>query len=223
MVTVALADDHTPTLKRISEFISNVNGYRVILEAENGYDLIRKIATLEKLPDIVFVDINMPLIDGVTVTYYLRVHYAILKIIGLSSYTEVSIIKKILLSGANGFIFKSMAEPIILDALEKIICNDIYIDNRIFIEQRELLNIQQKQKERINKVNNFGLTTREETFIILNASSLTYVKIAEIMFVETKTIQTYFDRIAKKLNVKNRQELTIFSLQNGLAIIADYN
>ena len=95
-----------------------------------------------------------------------------------------------------------------------------YLYNRIEVDQEQIKLTLYKRKKRIE--NELGLTKREKTFLILNATTLTYKQIAEIMYVEHKTIQTYYDRISKKLNLRSRQSLTIFSLQNGLATIANY-
>lgn len=223
MYTIALADDHAPTLKRFADYFNNLQGYNTIVEAVNGHDLILKIKSLQQLPDIVFIDINMPVIDGVAVTYYLRVHYPSIKLIGLSNFVDETSLRGMLLSGADGFIIKALAETVLQEAVEIIMSNKIFIDTRIEIDPQKVKFILHTKKERKNRIENeFDLTEREITFLILNATSLTYGQIAETMYVEHKTIQTYFSRVSKKFNISNRQALTLFSLQYGLAIIANY-
>ncbi|NCI45920.1 LuxR C-terminal-related transcriptional regulator [Sediminibacterium soli] len=68
----------------------------------------------------------------------------------------------------------------------------------------------------------FNLTPREKMFVLLNATSLTYEQIARLMFVELKTVHTYYDRVAKKMHAGSRQALTLLSLQHGLAKLASY-
>lgn len=221
MITIALAEDYLPTLKRFADYFKKLDGFKVIIEAVNGHDLILKINASEQLPDIVLIDINMPVIDGVAVTYYLKVHYPSVKLIGLSNLSDEDSLKSILLSGADGFVMKALAENVLSEAVTTVMNKKIFIDKRMEPDEQQLYFILNKRKERIE--NNFGLTERERTFIILNATTLSYEQIAATMSVENKTVQTYFDRISKKLNINNRQALTVFSLQNGLAAIANYN
>lgn len=220
MYTIALADDHLPTLKRFADYFKNLQGYHTVIEAVNGHDLILKINCLKQLPDIVLIDINMPVIDGIAVTYYLRIHYPSIKLIGLSNYGDENSLRDMLLSGADGFIMKALAETFLQEAVEIVMSNKMFIDQRMKVDQQQVTLTLSKRKERIES--EFDLTKRERTFLILNATTLTYGQIAETMFVERKTIQTYYDRISKKLNINSRQSLTLFSLQNGLATIADY-
>jgi DNA-binding NarL/FixJ family response regulator len=119
-----------------------------------------------------------------------------------------------------------LSETILQEAVEAVVTNKKYIDQRMEIDEQQvkcILYQQKERKERIKRIKNeFGLTDREITFLILNATSLTYDQIGETMYVETKTVHTYFSRASKKFNISNRQALTIYSLQNGLASIADY-
>jgi DNA-binding NarL/FixJ family response regulator len=220
MYTIALADDHAPTLKRFADYFNNLQGYNTIVEAVNGHDLILKIKSLQQLPDIVFIDINMPVIDGIAVTYYLRVHYPSIKLVGLSNYGGETSLRGMLLSGADGFIMKALAETVLQEAVKIIMSNKIFIDKRMEVDPQQVKFFLRKRKQR--EMSKPDLTDREITFLILSATSLTYGQIGETMYVEHKTIQTYFSRVSKKFNISNRQALTIYSLQNGLASIADY-
>lgn len=220
MYSIALADDHAPTLKRFVDFFKNLQGYTTVVEAVNGHDLILKINYLKQLPDIVLIDINMPVIDGIAVTHYLRVQYPSIKLIGLSNHVDENCLRDMLLSGADGFVMKALAENVLQGAAETVMNNKIFIDKRMEVDQQQVTTFLQKRKQR--EINKPDLTDREITFLILSATSLTYAQIAEIMFVERKTVQTYNDRVSKKFNINGRQALTIYSLQNGLAAIADY-
>jgi len=169
------------------------------------------------------VDIQMPVMDGAAITYYIRFHYPNIKLIGLSGYNGESSIKNMILSGADGYVLKANAEDVLHKALIVIQQNEIFIDKRLGLDEHQMKSILIKRKERLDDKNIFELTKRERTFIMLNATTLSYEQIAATMSVETQTIQTYYDRISKKLNLHNRQALTLFSLQNGLAAIANFN
>lgn len=224
MYTIALADDHIPTLKRFANYFKRLQEYTIVVEAVNGHDLILQINCLEQLPDMIFIDINMPVMDGIAVTYYFHIHYPSIKLIGLSNYGDENSLRNMLLSGADGFVMKALAENILPKAVETVMSNKIFIDNRMEIDEQKVKSFLHTKKERIKKIENkFDLTERERTFIVLNATTLSYGQIGEIMFVETNTVQTYYTRVSKKLEINSRQSLTLYSLQNGLASIAEFN
>jgi DNA-binding NarL/FixJ family response regulator len=164
----------------------------------------------------------MPVIDGMAVTYYLKLHYPSIKLIGLSTYCDENIIENMILNGADGFVMKALAEDILEEAVTTVLLNKLYIDRRIEVDEQKIKAVLTKRRERLLFENRFDLTNRERTFIMLNATTLSFEQIAEAMFIEPKTVQSYYDRISNKLSLRNRQAITLFSLQNGLAAIANY-
>lgn len=164
--------------------------------------------------------INMPVMDGMATTYYLKLFFPSVKVIGLSIYDDMETITHIMECWARGYILKEEIEPALDVALSKVSNGERYIDDRAGLTEEEKNNILINGNMEDSLL--FDLTPRERTFIIFNATSLTYEQIAQTMFVETNTIHTYFDRVSKKLNLANRQSLTLFSLQNGLAKLARY-
>lgn len=222
MITIALAEDHSPTLKRFVDYFKSLQDYNIVIKALDGYDLILKINNLQQLPDVILIDINMPTIDGMSAAYYLKLHHPSIKLIGLSIYSDENSIKNMILSGADGFVIKALAENVLQEAIKSVLINELYIDRRIDVDMRQINSALVKRNERLLNENAFDLTTRERTFIMLNATLLSFEQIAEVMFVSPKTVQSYYDRISRKLNLRNRQAMTFFSLQNGLATIANY-
>jgi DNA-binding NarL/FixJ family response regulator len=222
MLRIALVDDHAPTLERFSKFFQQHPDFLVVAQAVNGYDLILQLNKLTQLPDIILVDMNMPIIDGVAVTYYLWHKYHDIKIINVTCYDDEEAVKQCLNSGANGFVLKAAAETVLLNAIEEVSMGNFYIDTRLDLLKETKYILMRRRNKIFENEPKSELTNREKEFIILNATTLSYEQIAQIMFVETKTIQTYFDRVSKKLNINTRQALIIHSLQNGLARIADY-
>ena len=222
-ITIAIADDHVPTLNRLGSYLGKNEAISICLQAVNGYDLILKIANAKTVPEIILLDINMPVIDGVSASFYLNYHFPNIRVIGLSVYDDLNMITNVITTGAAGYVLKANVENVLEEAIRHVHEGYIYFDPRIELDDKQKLAMLAKREKRDpTKENSFGLTPREATFVILNATPLSYDQIARIMFVETKTIQTYFDRVAKKLNVSSRQALTIFSIQNGLSKLANY-
>ena len=223
MQTLAIADDHIPTLRRFSSLLKEIHGYNIISEAENGHDLIIQVTNLKNLPDLILVDINMPVIDGVTVAYYLKSHYPEIKLIALSNFSDETSVQKMVLSGADGFVMKALAENVIKNAIDQVMSGTLYIDPRMEIDEERVMYLVKSQKEKMDMSIKFGLTSQERTFLILNATMLTYEQIASTMFVDHSTVQNYYDNVSQKLKISDRYGLKLFALQHGLATVAEYN
>src|SRR3982751_3681627 len=104
MKSIVLADDHVMLRNGLAELVKN-RGYRVLFEADNGNDLIKKLDA-ENLPDIVLMDINMPEMDGYETTKYLRNNYPTVNVLALSMYDQEASIIRMLKCGARGYILK---------------------------------------------------------------------------------------------------------------------
>lgn len=223
MPTIALADDHIPTLKRFFNHFKNKEEYNILIEAFDGYDLITKLNNLKELPDIILVDVNMPIMDGIAVTYYLKLFYASIKVIGISVYGDENTLKDVLYSSANGYIMKGLAETVLDDAITTVLKGELYIDPRLDLEPEKIEHIIANCSKIKEKENSFELTQSERQFVILNATPLTYQQIAETMLVDPQTIQHHYESVSKKLNIFGREALTLFSLRNGLTRMVDFN
>lgn len=220
MLHIAIAYNCRLIQKKLVAHFENEKEIKFLINASNGHDLILEMQSLNVLPDIVFMGINMPVMDGMATTYYLKLFFPSVKVIGLSIYDDMETITHIMECGARGYILKEDMESVLDVALSKVSNGERYIDDRAGLTEEEKNNILINGNMEDSLL--FDLTPRERSFIIFNATTLTYEQIAEALFVETKTIHTYFDRVSKKLNMNNRQSLTIFSLQNGLAKLARY-
>lgn len=222
MCKIVLADDHIPTLKRVSDFVKQQGNYRILATCANGHELIIKLNALKEMPELILIDINMPVIDGIAASFYCRFKFPSVKIIIVTIYDDEDAVKQSIYAGANGFVMKALAEKVLKDAIETVLKGDFFIDKYADIATGTKQNLLKRYKKLIENENENALTKREREFIILNATPLTYEQIAQIMFVETKTVNSYFEKIAKKLEVKNRQALTVKAIQMGLAKLANY-
>jgi DNA-binding NarL/FixJ family response regulator len=221
MIRIIIADDRPDSIGAIVKCLHESRLFSIGPIVNNGYELVMQLNCTTATPDIIITDINMPIMDGIASNYFLTQQFPEVKIISLSAYSDLPYIEQVIESGAHGYLFKPGAETIILSAIETVLSNKKYIDNRIGIDERISHKLHMELPKRPSTTN-FNLTPRESAFVILNATPLSYNQIAQLMFVEQKTIHTYFDRVAQKLHVNNRQALTLFSLQNGLAKLARY-
>lgn len=219
MIKVAIVDDNPAFLTKLSSCLRRNSTFLLVHEAQDGNELIYYLNAAKDLPDIVLCDVNMPKMDGVAVTDYLTENFPAIKVIGLSTFVGKNTVEDMLASGAWGYLVKvNLAD--LHTAILSVTDGQVYICDLISedIQKREILVAERLDRKVIKQ--NFNLSFREQKFIALNATSMDYKEIGKIMFVEPKTVDTFFNRISKKLNIKNRQSLTLFALRRGLARIA---
>lgn len=220
MYRIVLADDHLPTLQRFELFLKK-EGFTVDAKVENGYGLVKYFKTTTRLPDLALVDINMPVMDGIAVTYYLKIHFPSVKVIALSVYGDERTVSDALLSLADGYVIKAFCEKVLPGAIASVMQGQVYIDRGAEMDAKKInyLFAMRKKNESDTIVE---LSLREREFAMLNATPLSYAQIGELMCIETKSVEAYCEKVAKKLGVNSRHALALTCLQNGLARMADF-
>lgn len=222
MKNIALVDNHQDIDAGFESFFRKTPFFDFFMKENNGFDFLMKLTRQKKLPDVVFINVSLPVIDGIGLTHYLKYHHPSIKVIGISNVYTEDIVKQMISAGASGYLVRDNLGAYLKVALEDIYNRNFYLDERIGMDEHFKNRLLNYVIDPVEKIHFFGLTERERTFVILNATVLSYEQIARIMFVEPKTLETYFDRVSKKLNTTSRQSLAIFSLQNRLARIAVY-
>lgn len=215
MISLALVDDHVITRKGIKTIIELHPGIRVILEASNGKELLEKLVPA-RLPDIVILDINMPVMNGFQTIRELQARHPSIKIIVYSLIYEEDTVINMIVSGACGYITKSADPSTLAKAIITVHTKGFYLGELV---KKEYFRKSTTDKKRLGFNGKKYLSPRELEFIKLAATSLTYKEIAEIMEVSPKTIENYRDSLFQKLEIKNRAALVLFGFKNGLVTI----
>lgn len=207
--SVVIVEDHLLLSQAISSLVSSFNHFNVSYLCSNGQELVNKLKTNIKEPDIVLMDINMPIMNGIETTLFLKNNYPNIKVIALSVEESEDIIIKMLKAGAKGYLLKDVEKDILETALFDVI-------NKGFYHTKNVTNIliNSLNPEYKNSQNN--LKEREIEFIKHVCTELTYKEIAEKMFLSPKTIDGYRDSLFYKLQVKNRIGLVIYAIKNKI-------
>ena len=215
MYSIALADDHVLLRKGLVSLVENL-GYKVILEVDNGQQLTEQIQAGVH-PDLVLMDINMPVKDGYETTKWLKNNAPLTKVLALSMYDDESAIIRMLKNGAKGYILKDSEPGELRTAIESILSKGFYYSE--MVTGRLIHSINTMDDEYSPAKNLSGLNEREIDFLKLAATELTYKEIAEQMHLSPRTIDGYRDALFEKLNIKSRVGLVLFAIKNGLVII----
>jgi len=204
---VVLVDDHKLFRKGMVELINDFAGYTVVWEAENGRDFIQKLMPLD-LPDIILLDISMPVMDGFETAQWLEQHYPEIKILALSMHNDNETIVKMLKSGVNGYVLKN-ADPselkLALHALEE---EGSYYSSRVSAILVE--DLYKPKKEKVE------LSEREIEFLKLACTELCYKAFAPILKIHPRVVETTREALFKKLQVESRIGLVIYAIKHGI-------
>lgn len=207
--TVAVVDDHTLLSQAIGEMIDSFDAFKTLHTSKNGRDLLDKLKLPSQCPDIILMDVNMPILNGIETTKILSQDYHDIPVLALSIEEDEAVVLQMLRAGAKGYLIKDTRKEILEKALFETIENGFYHTNTV---TNLLMNhlIQDKKDE------NWGLKERELEFIQFACSDMTYKEIADKMFLSPKTIDNYRDAVFTKLNVRNRIGMVLFAIKNGL-------
>jgi DNA-binding NarL/FixJ family response regulator len=202
--TIVIVDDHILIAKALQGIIDNFKDFEVIYVCENGKDLIQKLESNNKIPDILLLDISMPIMDGFETVTWLTEHHPEVKVMALSMQGEEKSVIKMVSNGAKGYLLKN-AHPIELEnALTKFFYPD-WASKIIFSSLNK------------TKDTEIKISEREKEFLKYTVTELNYKEIADKMFCSPRTVESYRDQLCEKLELKTRVGLAVFAIKNGFA------
>lgn len=210
-IKVAIVDDHKLVSKALENMISLNPNFQVTMNCFNGQDFIDELQKTKTHPDVVLMDINMPIKNGIETTAEVSRKFPNLKVIALTMEDNEGTIIKMMKAGAKGYLLKDMSPDILFNAINIVHEKGIFYTDMV---TQSLLKI--KTEEKFMKELDETLKDRELEFIRLACSELTYREIARQMCVSPRTIDGYRDSIFSKLNVKTRVGIVLFAIKHNL-------
>jgi DNA-binding NarL/FixJ family response regulator len=209
-INIAIVDDHTLFRHGLVHLLTESEKVNVVFDASNGADMIQKLP-LHPLPEVILMDITMPIMDGYESTKWVKEHYSDINVLALSMFEEDKPIIEMLKSGAGGYMLKQSKVADLVNAIAGIAQHSFYINE--LVSGKLLRNIQNKQPAK----NTYGdLNVNELKFLELCCSDLTYKQIADMMNLSPHTIDNYRESLFQKFETKSRTGLVIAALRNGL-------
>lgn len=211
--SIVLVDDHVLLRNGLAGMLKE-SGYNVLSEADNGKEFTEKL-NAGTLPDIVLLDINMPVMDGYATATWIKDNHPGIKVLALSMYDDEEAIIKMLKKGARGYILKDAHPSELKAAIEAVATKGFYYSE--MVTGRLMRSIIDSPDD--NTVVDESLTARQIEFLKLIATELTYKEIAEKMNLSPRTIDGYRDDLFEKLNIKSRTGLVLYAIKNGIVTI----
>lgn len=205
-----IADDHEIVAKGVAALLQRVIPTGEIEITKNGELLVRKI--LSKQPDLVILDIEMPVMDGLTTLSILRDRGYRFPILMLSMVEDQSIIQKSMDLGANGYLHKDCSENELKEALEHVVKGDFYLSREAKSAMLGLKKVQLSSK----RVNTFKISKRELEVLELICEGLTSKEIGEKLFISARTVESHKENLMQKLEVNSSAKLVAKALKHRI-------
>lgn len=134
MINLIIADDHQKFRSSLAEYLSSIPGFSVIGEASDGRELIEVVEDKKEFAPFIIMDVNMPVMDGITTTAYLAKQFENTRVIGMSVSNDFNHLIRMFRAGAKGFIWKSALSECITEAIQQIQANEYYADPSFAVE-----------------------------------------------------------------------------------------
>ena len=209
-ITVVLVEDHDIVREGVKSLLTGIDEIEIIGETNNGKDAISIIET--KLPDIVFMDIKLPKINGINVINHLRKKNKSTKFLILSGYNENEYIRASFKAGANGFLSKSSNAAELEVAIRNILNDKTYICSEISSKMVDsFVNVDHVSSCETNKW--APLTRRETEIINLIADGHSNKQISKNLCISVKTVDTHRSNMMRKLDLHSVSALTTYVLK----------
>ena len=211
MISIILVDDHVIMRDGLRHLLDEESDIEVVGEADNGRKAVK--LALEKKPDIVIMDIAMQDMNGIEATRQIKSNNPEIKVIALSMHSERQIVVGVFRAGASGYLLKESSSLELVDAIRTIHIGRKYLSQKISdIVLQEISDVKKDTKE----IGVDVLTNRECEILQLISEGNSTKKIADMLFISPKTVESHRANIMEKLNIHNIPELTKYAIRAGL-------
>lgn len=211
-IKVAIADDHQIFRKGVILSMRSYTNIKFIFEADNGEDLLMKIALDE--PDVILCDLKMPIKDGIDTTKQITKDFPKIRVIILTMYEDERFVSHLMDCGAAGYLLKSTDPAEIKKAIQDVISTGFYLNpfvNKVLIKKNY-----GKPKFNPNLTTDVVVSEREKEVLTLVCMEFTATEIAKKMDISSRTVEAIKDRLMERFGVKNSVGLVFYAMKNQL-------
>jgi DNA-binding NarL/FixJ family response regulator len=209
LARILLVDDHPVVRRGMSSLLSHQPHLRVVAEASDGVEALRKAREL--LPDLILMDVDMPHMNGLAATEALRKEHPDIKVLILSMLGNSEYVLRIIESGAKGYVLKESSPEEVLRAVDTVLSGKAY-----FSPEVARVAMEKFVRGRDEPTAAAQLTHREREVLTQIAEGLSNKEVANLLGMGVRTVETHRERIMNKLGIRSVAGLTKFALQEGL-------
>ena len=215
-IRLAIVDDEALFRKGMSLLLEDVEDIEVILDASNGQEFLDQLGHSESLPDVVLMDMKMPVLNGIETAKIMGVDFPTVKIITLSTYFSKAFVTNMLELGVASYLAKNSKIELVELTIREVASKGFYYSEEIQGIIRESM----LDKKRHAKPS-FGIeiTAREQEILQLICEQHTNVEIAKKLYISSRTVDGHRNNLLQKLNCKNTAGLVALAIQQQLVRI----
>ncbi len=208
-IKILLADDHQIIRDGIKLMLKKNSEFEIVKGVGNGQEVIEYLANNAEKIDVVLMDINMPVKNGIEATQYISDYIKGVNVLGLTMHAEETYITSMLKAGALGYVLKESGTEELITAIKSVAEGKKYYSNEVSITMINALMNDDKPKAQV-------LSDREAEVLGHIANGSTNKEVGEMLFISGRTVETHRRNILDKLNLKNTAELIRYAIENQL-------
>lgn len=205
-IRILLVDDHAIVRQGLRLMLESQAEFEIISEAENGQVAIEHV--LELKPDVLLLDLLMPDMNGIQVIEALKAKGSTCRILILTSTLEDRMVQQAIEAGANGYALKASHADDLIDAIRRTANNENVLDPAAV---QVVMSVLRQSKSPLE-----NLTPREEEIFYILAKGHNNREIADMLTLSENTVRTHIANLLEKLNLRDRVQVMVFALKNGL-------
>lgn len=217
-ISILLVDDHALMREGLRQLLSLEADLRVADEAMDGFEAMQKVRQLQ--PDVVLMDISMPVVDGIVVTQQIVHEFPAIAVIMLTMHRQDQQVLQAIKSGARGYLLKTASSQELAQTIRQVHAGQVQIEpeltGTIVSEVRRLSNLSAENPSLSE------LSEKEIDILRCVAMGQSNKEIAEQLAYSEKTVKNYLSAIFQKLNIRDRTQAAIFAFRHGLIPLDEY-
>ena len=210
-IKVVIADDHALFRAGVKTALSVKKDVELIAEADNGMQLLNLLKHIE--PDVILLDIQMPIMDGITALPEIRKLYPQVKVIILSMHNDHSMISKLMEIGANSYLTKNSDSENIYNAIKTCYEQEFFFNE---LTNKALLSGLRTKRMDTGTAQEVNLSEKELTILKLMCEEKTTKEIADMVDISPRTVEAIRDKLKTKTGAKSMAGLVMYAVKNGI-------
>ncbi|MFD1677488.1 response regulator [Alicyclobacillus fodiniaquatilis] len=213
-IRVIVVDDHQLFRQGVRGLLQRTEGIEVVAEAENGQVALQQCQ--EWSPDLILMDINMPVMDGLEATRQIKRLFAHVKILILTVSDTEEMLFEAIKSGASGYVLKNADPATVIDAVRRVTAGEPVIPGNLAMQIITEFSRPQTRSTRAETQDLQPLTDRETDVLRQLSTGASNRDIAQVLYISENTVRNHVRNILEKLHLKNRVEAATYALREGI-------
>ncbi len=211
-IKIAIADDYKIFREGLKVGLSADENFDVLFESDNGEELLKALESAS--PDVIIMDLKMPIMDGMEATKAVRKKYPSIKVLVVTMYDDDKFIIHLMENGANGYLLKNTEPDEIRKSIYAVHENGYYFNDVVNKALLKKLVLKNNLKPSFNQ--NVELTERELEVLKLICEEKTAAEIAKDIFLSPRSVEGIRQRLIEKIGVRNTAGLVMFAVKNNM-------